>query len=114
MQLCLPDYLLLPEVEVLDLTVREAEGDHVCDLLVVADGRDCDILTIDEQRYRLHILNVEALELILAYVDDIDITLLHNRYQEIDGTAVFCNCGNRTDIVWLPDLDIASLVRSDG
>ena len=79
----------------------------------MADSRDSDVFSIDEQRHRLHVLHIEALQLVLANVDDIDIILLHNRKQEVYGAAILCNRGNRADVVWLPDLDIASLIGSN-
>ena len=80
-------------------------------MLVEADGCDCYFFSILVQRHWLHILHIEALELVLTDIDDVDIIFLHYRNKEVDGAAILSDCSNRTDIVWLPDLDVTRLIR---
>ena len=84
------------------MTIGEAEGDNARLLLVLGHG--CDTAFASQHNFRSHMLDREAFEHPLAYIDDFDVILGYKRYHVVYAILITYDC----DMTWihrLPNFD---------
>ena len=84
------------------MTIGEAQGDNAWLLLVLCQRSDTAVAS--QHDFRSQILDREAFEHLLAYIDDFDIILGYKCYHVVYAILITYNC----DMTWihrLPNFD---------